>query len=307
MKKLLIFLNLVILTYFCAMNSFCCAEEFFLNDDVDINSVYSNKTQDFSQIEKKIQEDYDALQKRLDEAQNKNNESDKSDTLKNQTPQPVQNTQLSQKEKEGFFSSLINKFKKDKKDDEPKRGYYGELPDISREFQYKKPAQTIDRKDEYKVPTLEELNSEIESEKLKQAPLKDALFLDNILKKEDTTSEYLKDIQKTKYALLNLKKCIEENGDIQRFNACVNMLDLLCINFEEKYKNRSDALKESYRNILSTNYYSKVLGNLLYDSNYYSKYIPTSSGKYSKNNIDNEKQKLLIKLNKTIFLINRES
>ena len=217
------------------MNSFCCAEEFFLNDDVDLNSVYSNKTQDFSQIEKKIQEDYDALQKRLDEAQNKNNEPDKSDTLKNQTPQPVQNTQLSQKEKEGFFSSLINKFKKDKKDDEPKRGYYGELPDISREFQYKKPAQTIDRKEEYKVPTLEELNSEIESEKLKQAPLKDALFLDNILKKEDTTSEYLKDIQKTKYALLNLKKCIEENGDIQRFNACVNMLDLLCINFEEKY------------------------------------------------------------------------
>ena len=110
------------------MNSFCCAEEFFLNDDVDINSVYSNKTQDFSQIEKKIQEDYDALQKRLDEAQNKNNEPDKSDTLKNQTPQPVQNTQLSQKEKEGFFSSLINKFKKGKKDDEPKRGYYGELP-----------------------------------------------------------------------------------------------------------------------------------------------------------------------------------
>lgn len=289
------------------MNLICCGEEFFLDSEFNVNNIQNNANQDFSDLEKKIQENYDALQKRLDEAKLKSEEA-KTPQAQNIKQEPKQIVQMNlppeKEKKENFFSSL---FKKKKKKHDPPRGYYGTLPDISRDFRYEKPSSTVKREQDYRIPTLDELNSEIDKEKLKSAPVQDALFVDNILKKQDTSSEFLKDIQKTKFALSNLKKCIEENGDIQRFNACVNIIDLQVANLEEKYKDRSDALKESYRDILRVNYQSKILGNLLYDSNYYAQYIPTSQGKYSAENINSEKQKLLIKLNKTIFLINQES
>ena len=58
--------------------------------------------------------------------------------------------------------------------------------------------------------------------------------------------------------------------------------------------------------ILNTNYYAKVLGNLKFDANYYSRYIPVQDGKYSKENIANEENLLLNRVNRTIFLINKE-
>ena len=85
------------------------------------------------------------------------------------------------------------------------------------------------------------------------------------------------------------------------------MIDLYVKNLKLKYQDKSESLKESYIDILTTNYYAKVLGNLLYDSNYYARYIPVSQGKYSEQNIQNEKQKLLARINRTLFLINGES
>ena len=110
-----------------------------------------------------------------------------------------------------------------------------------------------------------------------------------------------------KHALENLKKCIEEQGSIQRFNACVNVFELYVQNFKKKYENKSESLKESYIDVLNTNYYAKLLGNLKYDSNYYARYIPTNQGKYSKENIAFEEKKLLDRINRTLFLLNNEN
>ena len=85
------------------------------------------------------------------------------------------------------------------------------------------------------------------------------------------------------------------------------MLELYTQNFKKKYENKSESLKESYIDVLNTNYYSKLLGNLKYDSNYYARYIPTQQGKYSKENILIEEEKLLNRVNKTLFLLNNES
>ena len=126
-----------------------------------------------------------------------------------------------------------------------------------------------------------------------------------IIKKEPD-SEYLNDIQKIKFALNNLKKCLEEKGDIQRFNACVNGLELYVQSLKKKYENKSESLKESYIDLLNTNYYAKVLGNLKYDANYYARFVPTQNGQYSKENITLEEEKLLNRVNKTIFLLNNE-
>ena len=82
------------------------------------------------------------------------------------------------KEKTGFFS----KFKKDKKtdDSEISKGYYGALPNISRDFAYKKQVADTTSEIDAKIPTKEELDNE----NLKSAPFDDALFLDVIVKKE---------------------------------------------------------------------------------------------------------------------------
>ncbi len=263
MKKFLISLNFVVLSFFFTINCAYCEEDFFLDTPFeDANS----KT-------KLIQ-------------------NEKIENIKNAT-----------KQKAGWFSKFFkSKVSKKDQDDETKKGYWGQLPDINKEFNYKRQDKVSRNQDELKVPNEEELCDE----NLKKAPYDDTLFLDVIVKKEKA-SNYLNDIQKIKFALSNLKKCIEENGDIQRFNACVNVVDLYSKNLKLKYQDKSESLKESYVDILTTNYHAKVLGNLLYDSNYYARYVPTMQDKYSEQNINNEKQKLLVRLNKTLFLINGES
>lgn len=227
------------------------------------------------------------------------------------TQENVQNQQLSKEDtkkakKEAKKEKKLKKeFSKKNKDKNPKpeeiKGYFGELPDINGDFKYKKQT-SASSKNNAKIPESEDF----EDSNLKPAPTNDALFLDIIVKKEKA-STYVNDIQKTKFALTSLKKCIEEGGNIQRFNGCVNMVDLYAKNLKTKYENKSESLKESYANILSTNYHAKVLGNLLYNANYYAQYVPVNTGEYSKENINNQKQMLLNKINKTLFLINNES
>lgn len=239
------------------------------------------------------------------------------DDTKNKMTLPAPRVQQEEKkpvvqEKKGVFSRFNKKSDKFKpvkkynsqtnKMEEVPQGYYGTLPDIERDFKYKKQSVNSPRHAEGKLPE----EGDLEDNNLKPAPFDDALFLDVIIKKEKA-STYINDLQKTKFALNNLKKCIEEGGDIQRFNGCVNVLDLHVQNLKSKYQNKSESLKESYSDILNTNYHSKVVGNLIYDSNYYARYIPTQQGKYSKENIEAQKRNLLNKINKTLFIITNES
>ena len=222
----------------------------------------------------------------------------------------IQEAKPVEKEKKGFFSKLFksNKPKKQKRYnsllnryEEVPQGYYGTLPNIKQDFKYKEGVSSSapEIKDMPDIDSVDEKN-------LKPAPTDDALFLDMIVKKEKQ-SNYINDIQKTKLALTNLKKCIEEGGNIQRFNGCVNMIDMYSKNLAAKYDNQSDSLRDSYINIQNTNYHAKVLGNLLYEANYYARYTPTQQGKYSKDNIENQKADLLKRINKTLFLIANET
>ncbi len=194
-------------------------------------------------------------------------------------------------------------FSRFKKKDEPKKGYKGVLPDIERDFEYLKQKTDSPKPKEDELLLPEDIKEETD---LKPAPFDDALFLDVIIKK-DKTSNWVNDIQKTKFALKQLKTCIENNDDIQHYNAVVNLLDLYSKNLKTKYENKSESLLESYIEILNTTYYAKVLGNLMYDSNYYARYIPLREGQYSKYNIDLKKQDLLNRINKTLFIISNDS
>lgn len=217
---------------------------------------------------------------------------------------PVKNITkaIEKTKKKGLFSKKNTKFNyQTNKEEVIPQGYYGTLPDIEADFKYKKQSLPSSSQIDMKIPT-----EEVNEENLKKAPFDDSLFLDMVIKKEPD-SKYVNDIQKIKFALNNLKKCLENKEEIQRYNACVNGLELYVQNFKKKYENKSESLKESYIEILNTNYYAKVLGNLKYDANYYSRYVPTQSGQYSEENISSKEEDLLNRVNKTLFLLNNES
>lgn len=226
---------------------------------------------------------------------NSNFENAKTD--KKITLDKIKNSIGAKKEKFSFFK------KKEKASEEENRGYYGTLPNIDKEFQYKKQenSKTTTQSD-IKLPQEDSLDEQ----NLKPAPFVDSLFLDMVIKKE-ADSEYVKDIQKIKFALNNLKKCLEENGNIQRFNANVNVLELQVQNLKKKYQDKSESYKESYIELLNTNYNAKLLGNLKYDANYYARYVPVNEGQYSENNILSKEEDLLNRVNRTLFLLNNES
>lgn len=203
----------------------------------------------------------------------------------------------------GVKKEKFSFFKRKNKEQEEKKGYYGSLPDINKELQYKKQQSSkTSSQTDLKMPQDEKLNEE----NLKPAPFDDSLFLDMVIKKEKN-SEYINDIQKIKFALNNLKKCLEENGNIQRFNGCVNVLELYVQNLKKKYDNKNESYKESYIELLNTNYYAKLLGNLKYDANYYARYVPVNEGQYSENNILSKEEDLLNRINRTLFLLNNET
>lgn len=176
------------------------------------------------------------------------------------------------------------------------KGYYGTLPNIEREFNYiKQKSKKTNFGVKYK-------DSIIEEENLQKAPLDDELFLDVILKKEKDT-KFTKDVLKMIPLLNNFKNCIENNCDIQKFNANVNVIDLYTRRLEKDYGSTMDSQSEGFYLIQNLAYLAKLQGNLKYEANFYSKYMPLNGTIYSKENVEKKDYELLIELDKTIFTL----
>lgn len=196
----------------------------------------------------------------------------------------------------GFFNKLFKRKKKQEPVfDSDEAGYRGTLPDIKSEFKYKTPksqdAVDKDKKAEEYYP-----------EEFQKSKIDDPLFLDVILKKENP-SNYVVDMLRVMKFLESFRSVIETHDTIQKFNANVNMLDLHTRRIEKLYKDKPEGMSPSYWLLVDLSYKAKVLGNLKFDANYYSKFSPVLGTKYDPVNIINEDNKLLIELDKTVFAI----
>ncbi len=207
------------------------------------------------------------------------------------------NGTYNQPKKESIVSKISNFFKRDKKPDVnlEGKGYYGTIPDINKDFEHKKEAtQTI--------PQKQYSEKDLKDGLLLDAPLNDPLFLDVIIKK-DKNSDYVNDLMKIKETLEKLKECIKNNASIQFFNANVNVLDLQTTNLEKKYQYSTYAQTNSYYAVRHVNYSAKVLGNLKFDANFYSRYMPIQDSVYAPKNIKEQSAALLNEIEQTIFEI----
>lgn len=196
----------------------------------------------------------------------------------------------------GFFNRLFNRNKKPEPQfDTVQSGYEGTLPNIKQEFQYKKPKSTNVQKEGASADNYY-------PEEFQKSKVDDPLFLDVILKKENP-SNYVVDMLRVMKFLESFRTVIENHENIQKFNANVNLLDLHARRIEKLYKDTPDGMSPSYWQLLDLSYKAKVLGNLKFDANYYSKFSPVMGTKYDPENILKEDMKLLSDLDKTIFTI----
>lgn len=176
------------------------------------------------------------------------------------------------------------------------QGYYGTLPNIEREFDYLKQENKKTSLDEkYKDTLIDEMN-------LQKSPIQDDLFLDVILKKEKET-KYTKDVLRFIPIFERFKTCISERCDIQKFNANVNLIDLYARRLEKDHGYTPESSSESFYLIRNIAYLSKLQGNLKYEANFYSKYMPLQNSVYSKENIEKKDAELISELDKIIFVL----
>ena len=178
------------------------------------------------------------------------------------------------------------------------KGYTGHLPDISKFFQYKKKEVKSPPQKDIKIEDLNEDN-------LIDAPMNDDLFLDVIIQKQKP-SQYISDLLDILKILEKFRTTLQNEPNLQQFNANVNLLDLHVSKLERDYAKTSEALSESYNNLLEINYYAKLLGNLKYEANYYSKYQAPLENQYTPEYIKEQDEFLLQEMNKTIFLLKSE-
>ena len=64
-----------------------------------------------------------------------------------------------------------------------------------------------------------------------------------------------------------------------------------------------DSQNEGFYLIQNLAYLAKLQGNLKYEANFYSKYMPLQGSIYSKENIEKKDMELLLELDKTIFAL----
>ena len=179
-------------------------------------------------------------------------------------------------------------------------GYVGTLPNVEAEFDYLRKESSENAQAPYSVEELDKQNEE----KLKPVPRENENYVDIIIKKDGTT-DYLKDVNAVILILEKLRKCLNTDRNIQKFNAIVsNLIDNVAY-ITNEYKGRPESNYLSYNrlNILSAQ--ARDVANFRMNAQKYQSYIPYTSSEniYTKENIDAKMEALLVNVNETIFIL----
>lgn len=175
-------------------------------------------------------------------------------------------------------------------------GYEGTLPDLESEMSYKIKSQ--------KVRHLPLQTGETEPKELQEIPKTNKEYVDIIVKKS-RTSEYVKDIQPVITLLDKFKSYIEDERDIQMFNAIASNYIDHAYAIQRKYCNRPEHHYASYRAMMALAEDAKNVASFKSESLIYSSYLPYSAEgqKYSKENIDASSKELLKKIYDTLYVL----
>lgn len=175
-------------------------------------------------------------------------------------------------------------------------GYVGVLPNLEERFQA--------TQEEEAKPTFEYQEGFNDPNAIKPAPRSNPAFV-NIIMKKDKTSQYLNDLNELIAIIENLETTIEDNENVQVFNAKSYYLKENVEYFRDKYKNKSEASFISFKKLMELNTQVQTVSRLRLESEVYSPYVTaTGSGNvFSKNTIDVQLDYLLENIKKTLVVL----
>ena len=179
-------------------------------------------------------------------------------------------------------------------------GYVGTLPNVEAEFSYLKKEHSEKASAPYSVKELDKQNEA----QLKPIPRNNENYVDIIIKRDKAT-QYLSDMNSVILIMEKLRKCINTNQDIQKFNAIVsNLIDNVDYIVRE-YKDKPESNYLSYSIIISISEEARSVADYRTQGLAAEKYIPYNSPDniYTKENLDKKLQTLLYDVTDSLFVL----
>lgn len=162
-------------------------------------------------------------------------------------------------------------------------GYKGSLPNIEGNFDYAKTTPKSTK------AIFNPMNETENNPQYKKIPRENKAYIDIILKK-DKTSPYINDLNDIISILEKMKKCIDTNGSIQKFNAIASSIIDHADYMNEKYANRPERYYISFAKLQNIAAQARNIATLRCESQVYIKYL-TYQGDgqvYSKDSIQQQ-------------------
>ncbi len=179
-------------------------------------------------------------------------------------------------------------------------GYVGTLPNVEAEFNHLKKQSSEKSMAPYTIEQLDKQNEQ----RLKPIPREDDSYVDIIIKKDKTT-KYLKDVNHVIIILEKLRKCLNTNQDIQKFNAIVSNLIDNVEYIKAEYKDKPESNYLSYNRLQVVSQQAREVANFRTQGYSTQKYMPYTSENnvYTKEALDSKLEGLLVEVNETIFIL----
>lgn len=175
-------------------------------------------------------------------------------------------------------------------------GYVGTLPNLEERFQSTKEVEA--------QPSFEYEEGFNDPNAIKPIPRNNPAFV-NIIMKKNKTSQYLNDLNELIPIVESLQTLVEDNANVQIFNAKSNYLKENIEYFRDKYKNKSEESFISYKKLMELNAQVQTIAQLRLESEVYSPYVTAagSGNLFSKNTIDLQLEYLLENIQKTLVVL----
>ncbi len=183
------------------------------------------------------------------------------------------------------------------KENDSNQGYVGTLPDLGRNYQPVKE----NKKAPIEARPAKDFNSENE---IKPVPRDNPAFV-NIILKSDKTSQYVNDINEFIPMLEDIFDLIENNGNVQIFNAKVYYFNKNADYLRDKYLNKPESQFVSYKRLMELSTHARSIALLRSEAEKYNPYLAYGSAGYiyNPNNIQEQLGYLKTEIEQTILIL----
>ena len=185
---------------------------------------------------------------------------------------------------------------KDRPDSFDGKGYVGTLPDLTRGYE-----AVPEKKTSPEVNISKDFNSESE---IKPVPRDNPAFV-NIILKSEKTSQYVNDLNEFIPLLEGIYDLIEDESNVQIFNAKVYYFNKSAEYFRDKYFNKPESQFVSYKKLMDLSMRARSIALLRNEAERYNPYLAYGSSGYiyNPNNITEQLGYLKTEIEKTILIL----